>query len=129
MTVHFLFRYFAGCGFAPGKSALSLAKLTMQRLKEWCSRVPGLWRRLLIATIGATVDHAAFPEFRALFKLIKEEVKRLLAEADMELADVAVFAELAMVVIGDHFHKTGLVCEGAPEDPHVHTPTDKSCPT
>ena len=112
MTVHFLFRYFAGCGFAPGKSALSLAKLTMQRLKEeWCSRVPGLWRRLLIATIGATVDHAAFPEFRALFKLIKEEVKRLLAEVDMELADVAVFAELAMVVIGDHFHKTGLVCE------------------
>ena len=58
------------------KSAFGMASASLSSLEKLAEPVDGLYERLLAASIGAVVDHAALAEGRELFEKAKAELER-----------------------------------------------------
>ena len=103
------------------KSAFGMAFASLSKLENLAKSVNGLYERILAASIGALVDHAALAEGRELFEQAEAELERRAAggsgedEGGMD-GDSAMRigrVELFYIILGDRFHKTQLVIDAA----------------
>ena len=94
------------------KSAEGMAAASMKAIEKFAAPVEGLFELILVAFIGAVVDHAALAEGRELFKLARSH---LMAAHDNDDAEVLLeYGRMCLTyVLGDRFHKTQLVVDAA----------------
>ena len=107
------------------KSAFGMASASLSSLEKLAEPVDGLYERLLAASIGAVVDHAALAEGRELFEKAKAELERHAGgdradSSDEDEDEESMRDDMAMrigrvslvyVILGDRFHKTQLVID------------------
>ena len=103
------------------KSAFGMAFASLSKLENLAKSVNGLYERILAASIGALVDHAALAEGRELFEQAEAELERRAAggsgedEGGMDGDSVMRIGRVALfyIIFGDRFHKTQLVIDAA----------------
>ena len=133
-------RSFLGFPIAPSKGTRTLAEMTLQLIRDWCRKVPGLLVRLLISLVWSNVDHAAIPEGRELSNLVAEILPTELAISGTSLLDLVGrrFSKHMMSVGGDSFHKNQLIVNsvenasfgqkrGSQTNPNVISITAQAC--
>ena len=100
------------------KSAAGMASASLRSIEALAEPIDGLFERILAASIGAVVDHAALAEGRELFEKAKATLEEEAAGGGGGLEDGSDAMRcgrlcLLYVVLGDRFHKTQLVIDAA----------------